>query len=164
MEHLRKLRRLTEQLASLGPNHDEHREVVAKIAKLEPEPGYDLLKNAAIGVHLVGPDGTILWANACELEYLGYNPDDYLGKNITDIHMDTNVVEHILATLTRGEKLSAYPARLKAADGSAVYVLISSNVFTGDGKFTHTRCFTMQVTEPVYQQRKCCDIISCPHK
>jgi hypothetical protein len=164
VDNLRNLVELNKKLPTLVPESPEFYEAVSRIADLEPEPGYDLLNNAAIGVHLVGPDGIILWANECELATLGYEPGHYFGKSITEFHMDTDVIGHILATLTRGEKLSAYPARLKAADGSTVYVLINSNVFTGDGSFAHTRCFTMQVSERVYQERRCCDLTGCPHK
>ena len=31
----------------------------------------DFIENASVGLHWVGPDGTILWANRAELELLG---------------------------------------------------------------------------------------------
>jgi PAS domain S-box-containing protein len=157
------LEKLTKRLTKLPRESDEFRQVVARIARLTPEPGYSLLKNAAIGVHLVGADGTILWANECELETLGYEPSEYFGRSITELHMDADVIEHILTTLTEGGQPSAYPARLKSADGTPVYVLISSNVYR-DNSFAHTRCFTMQVNEETYLARKCCNLTACPHK
>jgi hypothetical protein len=161
---LEKLSKLSAKLARLPRTSDEFRQVVAKIANLEPEPGYELLKNAAIGTHLVGPDGTVLWANECELSALGYDPADYFGKSITEFHMDADVIEHILDTLSGGGELNAYPARLKAADGSIVYVLINSNVYTECAEFAHTRCFTMRVNEDVYRAKACCDLSGCPHR
>src|SRR5262249_57154152 len=37
------------------------------------------LETAIVGLHRVGPDGTILWANDAELEMLGYTRDEYVG-------------------------------------------------------------------------------------
>src|SRR4051812_30426725 len=39
----------------------------------------DFFENGAIGLHLVGPDGTILRANKAELSMMGYEAADYVG-------------------------------------------------------------------------------------
>jgi PAS domain S-box-containing protein len=49
--------------------------------------------------------------------------------------------------LKTGERLQKYPARLRARDGSIKYVEITSSVKFRGGKFLHTRCFTVDVTE-----------------
>src|ERR1043165_4289984 len=46
------------------------------------------LEHAAEGLHWVGPDGTILWANQTELDLLGYPRDEYIGRNIAEFHVD----------------------------------------------------------------------------
>lgn len=102
----------------------------------------DFFENASIGLHWVGPDGTILWANRSELEYLGYTAAEYIGRNITEFHADPPVIADILERLTRNETLHNYEARLRCKDGSIRHVLIDSNVYREDGKFVHTRCFT----------------------
>ena len=107
----------------------------------------DFFENGAVGLHWVAGDGTILRANRAELELLGYPPDDYVGRPITDFHADPPVIADILARLGRGETLDKYPARLLAKDGSIRHVLISSNVQFRDGAFVNTRCFTLDVTE-----------------
>src|SRR3978361_546017 len=76
------------------------------------------LEHAAEGLHWVGPDGTILWANQTELELLGYSREEYIGRNITEFHVDRPVIEDILARLTRGETLLNHEARLRCKDGS----------------------------------------------
>src|SRR5690242_13974897 len=59
----------------------------------------DLFENGAVGLHLVGPDGTILRANRAELELLGYPRDEYVGRNIRDFHADQQVISEILGCL-----------------------------------------------------------------
>lgn len=105
----------------------------------------DFLENAVEGLHWVGPDGRILWANRAEAEMLGYSREEYIGRHISDVHADTSVIEDILARLARNEKLVSYPARLRCKDGSLRDVEISSSVLWRDGKFVHTRCFTREV-------------------
>jgi PAS domain S-box-containing protein len=99
---------------------------------------------AAIGLHRVGPDGIILWANDAELQTLGYAPQEYIGHHIAEFHADG---ADILARLQRGERLLEYPAVMKCKDGSLKSVLIDSSVLWDDGQFVHTQCFTRDVTE-----------------
>ena len=107
----------------------------------------DFIDNASVGMHWVGPDGIILWANQTELELLGYTREEYVGRHIAEFHVDAPVIENILQRLTAGETVSNCEARLKCKDGSIRYVWISSNVRFEGGKFIHTRCFTRDVTE-----------------
>ena len=100
-----------------------------------------------MSLHWVGPDGTIIWANRDELNVLGYDAREYIGRNITDFHADPEVIQDILTRLTKNETLLDYPARLKHKDGSIIHVLINSSVYSDDhGRFIHTRCFTRNVT------------------
>jgi PAS domain S-box-containing protein len=107
----------------------------------------DFFENAAVGLHWVGPDGTILRANKTELDLLGYSREEYIGRHISDFHADKPVIDDILQKLSCGECLEGYEARLLCKDGSIRHVLISSNVLWEDGKFIHTRCFTRDITD-----------------
>jgi PAS domain S-box-containing protein len=107
----------------------------------------DFVENAAMPVHLVGPDGSILWANTAELKLLGYSAEEYIGHNIAEFHVDEPVITDILRRLTIGEELHECEARLRAKDGSLRYVCITSNVHWEDGRFVHTRCFTRDITQ-----------------
>jgi PAS domain S-box-containing protein len=107
----------------------------------------DFFENAAEGLHWVGPDGTIIWANKAELDLLGYAHDDYIGRNIRDFHVDHFTIEDILTRLRSGETLRDYEARLRCRDGSIRDVLIHSNVYRRNGEFVHTRCFTRDITD-----------------
>ena len=107
----------------------------------------DFIDNASIGLHWVGADGTILWANQAELDLLGYSRDEYIGRKITEFHADREVIDDILRRLTNKETLHDYEARLRCKDGSIRYVLINSNVMWDEDRFVHTRCFTRDITE-----------------
>jgi PAS domain S-box-containing protein len=114
----------------------------------------EFLENAAVSLHFVGPDGTILRANRFELDFLGYHREEYEGRHVAEFHADQDVIADILARLTRGETLDNYPARLIAKDGSIRHVLISSNVRWVDGRFVHTRCFTRDITDRVLMEQE----------
>jgi PAS domain S-box-containing protein len=107
----------------------------------------DFFENAALGLHWVGPDGTVLRANQAELDLLGYTREEYIGHNIAEFHADQDVINDILQRLTRNETLHSYEARLRCKDGSVRHVLISSNVRRENGEFIHTRCFTRDISE-----------------
>jgi two-component system cell cycle sensor histidine kinase/response regulator CckA len=106
----------------------------------------DFFENAAIPIHWVLPDGTILRVNQAELDLLGYRRDEYVGRNITEVHKDPEVIADILRRFSAGEVLHDYPARLRSKDGSIKDVLIDSSVYFNEGEFIHTRCFTRDVT------------------
>jgi PAS domain S-box-containing protein len=118
-----------------------------KIAERVDRELKQCLDHAAEGLHWVGPDGTILWANQTELDLLGYTRDEYIGHNIAEFHVDQPIIGDILTRLTRGETLLNYEARLRRKDGSVRYVQINSNVLWRDNQFLHTRCFTRDVTD-----------------
>ncbi|HVK19446.1 MAG TPA: PAS domain S-box protein [Fimbriiglobus sp.] len=107
----------------------------------------DFFDNATVGLHWVGPDGTILRANRAELDLLGYPPDEYIGRHIAEFHADRDVIEDVLRRLRAGETVRDREARMRCKDGSIRHVLIDSSVLWENGRFVHTRCFTRDITE-----------------
>jgi len=107
----------------------------------------DFVENAVVGLHMVGPDGTILWANPADHESLGYSAEEYVGHNISEFHADSDTLCTILDRLTAGKTLREQPAVLKCKDGTLRHVVISSNAHFEDGRFVNTRCFTRDVTQ-----------------
>ena len=107
----------------------------------------DFFENASVGMHWVGPDGTILRVNRCELEMLGYRHDEYVGRHIADFHVNQQVITDILKRLSNREVLDNYEAQLRHKDGSIRDVLITSSVLWDQDRFVHTRCFTTDITE-----------------
>ena len=72
----------------------------------------DFFENAAVGLHWVGPDGVILRVNAAELSMLGYSRDEYVGRHISEFHVEQDVIANILRRLNAGETLGDCPARV----------------------------------------------------
>jgi PAS domain S-box-containing protein len=107
----------------------------------------DFVENASIGMHWLGPEGIILWANRTELEMLGYTADEYVGHHIAEFHVDRVAIQEILQRLARGEILPEYEARLRRKDGSIRDVTVNSNVLWEGGKLIHTRSFTRDVSD-----------------
>ena len=117
---------------------------VATLEKRDREQR-NFLENAAVAMHWVGEDGTILWANRAELELLGYTAEDYIGRNIAAFHMDEPVIRDILKRLKGNEELRGYEARLRCQDGTVRYVSINSSVYREEGRFVHTRCIMFDI-------------------
>lgn len=117
-------------------------------------PPADLLEHAPEGVHSLGPDGRIVWANRADLELLGYPKDRYVGRHISEFHVDVALCEHLLRRLAAGETLVDQDVQLKCADGTVKDVLLTSNALVRDGKLVHTRCFTRDVTRLKGLQRE----------
>jgi PAS domain S-box-containing protein len=107
----------------------------------------DFFDNATIGLHWVGPDGTIVRVNQAELDLLGYTASEYIGRHISEFHVDKDVIDDILRRLWNGEQVRDYEARMRCSDGAMKHVVIDSSVLWQDGQFIHTRCFTRDITE-----------------
>ena len=69
----------------------------------------DFFENATVGLHWVGPDGTILRANRAELDLLGYAREEYVGRNIAEFHADQDVIGDILRAAAGGREAQRLP-------------------------------------------------------
>ena len=146
LERDRQLAALQQRAAALEGEVAHRRQIEETLRRRDRELT-DFLENATEGLHWVGPDGTILWANRAELELLGYPRSEYVGRHVSEFHADKAAAADMLARLTAGEDLRGYEARLRARDGSIKHVLVNSSVYREDGRFVHTRCFTRDVTD-----------------
>jgi PAS domain S-box-containing protein/excisionase family DNA binding protein len=144
-----------EQLREIGALQQKAQALEAEIARrVEAERELaDFIDNALEGLHKVGADGTILWANKAELDLLGYRQDEYVGRHIAEFHANQDVIDEMLSKLMSGQNLFDYPASLRCRDGSVKQVLIHSNAYMRDGKFVYSRCFTRDVTESITADR-----------
>lgn len=107
----------------------------------------DFVENANICMHWVDENGIIKWANNSELNLLGYTGEEYIGHHISEFHVHQNKIADILSRLSCNEKLNKYESELRCKDGSIKTVQINSSVYSEHGKFIHTRCITIDITE-----------------
>jgi PAS domain S-box-containing protein len=142
-----------EQKARVLQTEVARRKAAERALKLRERELADFLENSVEGLHRVGADGTILWANKAELNMLGYRWDEYVGHSIIDFHVDRPVIDDILCKLKAGETLYDRPALLRCKDGSVKHVLIHSNACFEDGQLRYTRCFTRDATERYERDR-----------
>lgn len=145
-DKLRFIAQLQQKAAALEREIETRKRVEALLADRERELS-DFLDNAVYGLHKVGPEGTILWANPAELALVGYAADEYIGRNIAEFHADPRAIARILQRLADGETLRDEPAELRRKDGSIRHVLITSNALREDGRLVSTRCFTRDVSD-----------------
>lgn len=145
-EQLRTIASLQRDSAALKAEIAERRKV-EQILRRREEELTSFVETAPVGLHWVGADGTILWANAAELRLLGYPAEEYIGRNIAEFHVDQEVLQDILSRLTCGETLRGREARMRCKDGSIKSVMIDSSVYWEDGRFVHTQCFTRDLTD-----------------
>ncbi|HEY3487742.1 MAG TPA: MEDS domain-containing protein [Gammaproteobacteria bacterium] len=104
----------------------------------------------AKGRYWLGMDGRILWANKAELNLLGYGSDEYVGRHISEFHIEPAVAADILRRLLSGEVLYDYPVKRRRKDGTSSHALMYSGGLWKWEKFIYVRCFTRAVSAPVH--------------
>jgi PAS domain S-box-containing protein len=130
------------------------RKALEKILDEQERQLSDFFEHAAEGLHRLGPDGTVLWANKAELTLLGYPAEEYIGRHISEFHANREVVDQIFHLLHQGEAVVNYPARLRCKDGSIRHVLLHSQGFFENGKLVQARCLTRDVTDRVLLEQQ----------
>ena len=109
----------------------------------------DFIENAVEGLHQVGPEGKVLWANPAQLKLLGYTADEYVGHQLAEFFVDRKRFDEFWDRLMRREIIYDFQATLRCRNGSIKHVLIHSSGLWEDGRFLYTRCFIRDVTERV---------------
>ncbi|MDB5387088.1 MAG: chemotaxis protein methyltransferase CheR, partial [Planctomycetaceae bacterium] len=128
---------------------DRHR--IANLQAAKPSSQESLLaefcETASIGMCSVLPNGRVSWANKAELQMLGYSLQDYIGRHVTEFHVDSSSISEILRRLRTGEEFHDFETRLRCRDGSIKHVLIDTNICRRDGEIVGTRFFTRDITD-----------------
>jgi len=145
-ERLRSISYLQQKVQALETAKTERSRAQNSLRSKQSELA-DFLENAVEGVQRVGAGQKILWANKALLHLLGYSPEEYVGHQFSEFHLDENVVAEYWRRLMRGEDIYDCPAELRCKDGSIKQVQIYSNGLWENGEFIHTRCFVRDVTE-----------------
>jgi PAS domain S-box-containing protein len=113
----------------------------------------DFLNNSSVGINTVSASGIIEYANQFVLDMLGYKRDEYIGHRAEEFQVDPICSRDMMARLSNFEVLHNYPAKLKAKN-ETIFVLYNSNVYQQNNTFIHTRCFSCQIEEHIYQAIK----------
>jgi len=145
-DRLRAITELQQKAGALEAESAKRRELEKSLDRREKELT-DFFENAMEGLHQVGPDGRILWANKAQLDLLGYTADEYIGHDVAEFHADRQVSEDMWRRLAQGDCLYNYAADLRRKDGSIRHVLIHANGVWEEGKLLYTRSFVRDVTE-----------------
>jgi PAS domain S-box-containing protein len=130
------------------------RKALEKVLDEQEKQLSDFFEDAAEGMHRLGPDGAILWANKAELAMLGFPAEEYIGRHISEFHTNHEVVDQIFCALRRGETVVNYPARLRCKDGSVRHVLLHSQGCFENEKLIQIRCMTRDVTDRVLLEQR----------
>ncbi|MDF3077924.1 MAG: hypothetical protein K0S09_1813 [Sphingobacteriaceae bacterium] len=85
-----------------------------------------LLDQSIIYTMAIGTDGIIQFANSAELEYLGYEPEEFIGKRFLDFVFDTAEGQHLWEVLPTGEELNNDEFIVQCKNGELNNWLISS--------------------------------------
>jgi len=115
-----------------------------RVQELERE---DCFENAPVGLRWTAADGTILGANQTELDTLGYQRDEYVGRNLAQFYVDPQAAADALQRLRTGETLRNVETRMRRRDGSMRHGLISASGLLAGGQLIHARWATQDVTE-----------------
>lgn len=101
------------------------------------------------GRYWMGLDGRILWANRAELNLLGYEPEEYVGRHVSEFHAEPEVVADILQRLRASKALYDYPARRLCKNGSVSSTRMFSTGIWKWREVTYICCLTWAEREPV---------------
>lgn len=106
----------------------------------------DFLENAAIGMHWLASEGTIVWANRTLLSLLGLQPQQYVGRNFAEFVENPAQLDQMLRLLKSGENVRGAEFQLRSSDGSPRWVRIDANPWQHNGEFVHARCFLVDLS------------------
>jgi PAS domain S-box-containing protein len=118
-----------------------------EILRRREEELAEFLDAASLALHWVDQNGVILRTNNAELQLLGYEASEYVGRNIATFHVDPPPVAAILDALGRGENVRNLECRLRCKDDTIKTVLLDSRVVRADGRFIHAQCLTRDITD-----------------
>jgi len=90
-----------------------------------------LFDTASEGIWVCDPAGTIMWANARIAALLGSSVDDIIGSPCSDyVFPSDRAIERIREEAIRTGKNEPFDRRLRRKNGTEVWVLASSNLFS----------------------------------
>lgn len=120
--------------------HDIYTDIIME------DPGH-FLDEGTEALHVISPEGIIVWANKKELQILGYSKEEYIGHHISEFYCDRDTINDILCILVNNKEVINYSAEIKCKDGTIIQALLSSNVYQKDGDFIYARSSMRDISE-----------------
>jgi PAS domain S-box-containing protein len=114
----------------------------------------EFFRTAPVPIQLVGAGGIILEANDAQLAMLGYRAEEYVGRRVTEFHVDAGVGADLAERLGGAEPLRDFEARLRGADGVIHHVRITATIRRDDARGPHACCFARDLTDARSAERR----------
>ena len=122
----------------------------------------DFFDNAPVGFHVFGPDRVIIDINWAELQMIGYQREEIVGKKTWGdliLRSEKSVFEQHWKDINTKGKVLNIPYTLIHKDGHHVEVLLSATArFDPAGKLINTRGSVLDITQRNEMQRH---LVSC---
>ena len=112
-ERLRAISVLQQKAKALETEMKERQQAERSLHRHRKELA-DFVENAVEGLHQVGPDGRVLWANKALLDLLGYTREEYVGHHLSEFYVHPEVFDQFWQRLMGHETLYDYPADLRS--------------------------------------------------
>ena len=107
----------------------------------------DFLESAAVGMHWLAPDGTVLWANRVELLQLGYDEAGFVGHPFGEFLADPSALPELLGRLCSGQTIHGAELCLLCGDGLQRWYRIDASPCMRSGKLAYAHCFVIDISE-----------------
>ncbi|HEY1809890.1 MAG TPA: PAS domain S-box protein [Acidobacteriaceae bacterium] len=105
------------------------------------------LEAAAMGMHRLDPDGTVLWANRTHLSLLSYDEARFVGHSLSEFLADPPALIDILRRLSSGQNVHGCEVQLRCGDGHLRWFRIDASPHMRDGEFDYAHCFVVEISE-----------------
>lgn len=106
----------------------------------------DFFVESPLGLLWVGADGRIQRVNRAQLELLGCEEDEVLGRPLAEFLSDPEVAADALDRLSKRETLNNHHALFRRKNGSSRHVLIDANGLWTQDQLVHSRWFVRDIT------------------
>lgn len=107
----------------------------------------EFLETAAMGMHWLAPDGTILWANETAMALLGYDEVRFVGHSLAEFLADPAALPEVLGRLSSGEKVRGCELCIRCGDGLSQWFRLDADPRSEKGQFLHAHCFLLDISE-----------------
>jgi len=143
-------RRLSVVWPAVPRNRDSESEQGSHMAQAFPDRESemrDFLESAAMGMHWLAADGTVLWANRAELSQLGYDEAGFVGHPFTEFLADPSALPDFLRRLCAGQTVHGAEFRVRCGDGLLRWYRIDASPCMRAGRLIYAHCFVIDISE-----------------